>query len=341
MTVGHFDPPFAEQDIVHNGAQAMYMRYDNDGTVNEGTDYTKSGTLFYSEAERTWDVPQDWTRKGANALTLWFRGLPGPRGSFTPGPPIKMTAVGTDIGGAADQFHFAYKRLSGNGSITVKVLSVSNTDPQAKAGVMIRQTLDAGSVHAAVIMTPGNRATFLRRTAVDGATQATSRVVNIPQWVRLTRSGNSFTAQYSANGTSWTTIGSPLSITILSDVYVGLCLTSYNASAACTAEFSDLNITGTVAGDWQSQDIGLDNNSPEQLYIALQDNTNNSAVVKHSDPAATTIDTWTQWTISLTSFTGINLQAIKKLSIGVGDRANPALGGAGDLYIDDIGLSFP
>ncbi len=320
----------------------MYIRYDNDGTVNEGTNYEQSGTLLYSEAERTWSQPQDWTRRSANALTLWFKGLPGSLGSFTLGSPITMTAVGTDIGGTADQLHFAYKRLSGNGSVTVKVLSVSNTDSQAKAGVMIRQTLDAGAVHAAVIMSPGNRATFLRRTTDNGTTLSASRVVNLPQWVRITRSGNSFTAQYSTNGTSWTAIGTPMTITMLADVYVGLCLTSRNANAICTAEFSNVDISpaGSVTGDWKSQDIGLEINSPEQLYVALQDSASNSAVVKYSDPAATTITAWTQWDIPLSAFTGVNLQSITKLSIAVGDRAATQPGGAGDLYIDDIGLLF-
>ena len=136
----------------------MYMRYDNDGTVNEGNpDYEKSGTLFYSEAERQWADAQDWTRKGVNSLTLWFRGIQGAIGSFTLGPPIKMTGLGTDIAGTADQFHFAYKRLSGNGVITAKVLSITNTDSLAKAGVMMRESIDAGSKHFTTVASPSNR----------------------------------------------------------------------------------------------------------------------------------------------------------------------------------------
>jgi len=341
MTVGHFDPPFAETFIVHGGRQAMYMLYDNDGTVNEGTDYEQSGTLTFSEAEHMWETPQDWTRRSVDSLSLWIRGLPVSVGSFTAGPPITMTGVGTDIGGTADQFHFAYKQLSGAGSITAKVLSVSNTNTLAKAGVMIRQSLEPGSPHAMVIFSPGGRVTFLRRATADGASLSSSKAgISAPVWVKLTRSGNDLSAQYSTNGTAWTTVGSA-AVTMLSDVYVGLCLTSRNADAVCTAEFSDVDMSGTVTGDWNSQDIGIENNAPEQLYVALQDSSNNSAVVKHTNPAATTIDTWTQWNIPLTSFTGVNLQAIKKIFIGVGDRANTMPGGAGDLYIDDIGLRLP
>jgi len=341
-TVGHFDPPFAEQTIVHSGYQSMYMRYDNDGTVNEGTSYEKTGTRFYSEAEREWAAPQDWTRKGVTSLTLWFRGIPATVGSFTAGPPMKMTAAGADIWGTADQFHYAYKQFSGVGSITARVVSVSNTNAWAKAGVMIRESLAANSAYANVVVSPTSGVAFQRRTGT-GASAAgdTQAGIAAPQWVRLTRSGNIFTAEYSANGTTWTALGTPLTVMMGNDVYIGLCLTSHAAAAACTAEFSNVTTTGTVTGNWQSQDIGIQSNIAEQLYVALQDSANKTAVVKHSDPAATTISTWTEWNIPLTNFTGLNLRAIKKLSIGVGDRTNPLRGSSGSLYIDDIQLRLP
>ena len=339
MTVGHFEPPFAEGDIVHGAAQAMYMRYDNDGTVNEGTSYEQSGTLTFSEAEREWADAQDWS--GAESLMLWFRGIPATFGSFTAGPPITMTARGADIYGTADEFHFAYKRFSGEGSITARVLSVSSTDPWAKAGVMIRQTLDPGSVNVAIVVTPDMGVSFQYRIETDAGTEETTEAgITAPQWVRLTRSGNIFTGEYSANGSNWTTLGS-VEIPMLLDTYIGLCLTSHNVDETCTAEFSDVTMTGTVTGDWQSQDIGIESNIAEQLYVALQDNAGNSTVVNHPDPAATTISDYTQWNIPLSDFAGVNPQAIKKMAIGVGDRANPQLGGAGDLYIDDIGLHLP
>jgi regulation of enolase protein 1 (concanavalin A-like superfamily) len=342
MTVGHLDPSFAELGIVHSGSQSMYMRYDNDGTVNEGTNYEQSGTLTFSEAERQWDDAQDWTRKSANSLTLWFRGVPVSVGSFTEGPPITMTAGGTDIWDTADEFHFAYKQLSGEGSITARIVSVSNTDVWAKAGVMIRESLEPGSVHAMIVVTPGSGVSFQRRTTADSGSESdTEAGITAPQWVRLTRTGNTFTGEYSANGATWTTLGAPLSIPMSVDVYIGLCLTSHNVDATCTAEFSNVSLPSSATGQWQSQDIGIESNIGEQLYVVLQDSAGNSAVVTYSDPAATTIGTWTEWNIPFTDFTGVNLQAVTKMSIGVGDRANTQPGSAGDLYIDDIGLRIP
>jgi len=59
-TVGHLDPPFAEQTIVHSGNQSMPMAYDN--------------AVGKSEATLTLTSNRDWTVKDVNRLTIWFRG---------------------------------------------------------------------------------------------------------------------------------------------------------------------------------------------------------------------------------------------------------------------------
>ncbi len=58
--VGYANPPFAEQTIVHSGNQSMPMSYDNG--------------VGKSEATLTLTYPRDWTEKGVNTLTIWFRG---------------------------------------------------------------------------------------------------------------------------------------------------------------------------------------------------------------------------------------------------------------------------
>ncbi|UCD50847.1 MAG: hypothetical protein JSW27_25395 [Phycisphaerales bacterium] len=63
--VGHLDAPFAEQTIVHSGRQSMPFGYDN------------SNPPYYSEAERAWTTPQDWTAREGTMLTLFIRGSAG------------------------------------------------------------------------------------------------------------------------------------------------------------------------------------------------------------------------------------------------------------------------
>jgi regulation of enolase protein 1 (concanavalin A-like superfamily) len=254
-----------------------------------------------------------------------------------------MTARGADIWTTSDQFHFAYKQLSGNGEIKAKVVSLTNTHQWAKAGVMIRETLAANSKHVDMVVQPGAGVAFQRRADTGAASEeiASQASALAPQWVKLTRTGNNLKAEYSSDGSSWTALGSVVYMPMLENVYVGLVLCSHNVNATNTAEFSDVTINGTVSDQWNNQDIGIQSNIPEQLYAVIADSADNSAVVKHHDPASTTLNTWTGWNIPFTAFTGVNPQTIKKLSIGVGDRDNPQLGGAGDLYIDDIRLHLP
>jgi len=58
--VGYDAPLFAEQTIVHGGSQSMPLFYDN--------------SVGYSEATLTLTYPRDWTEKGVDTLTIWFRG---------------------------------------------------------------------------------------------------------------------------------------------------------------------------------------------------------------------------------------------------------------------------
>ncbi len=337
-TVGNFQAPFAEQTIVHSGKQSMPMDFNN----------TK--TPFFSEAEREFAPLQNWTINDVNTLSLWVRGNPvryvdKGNGAFTVG------ASGHDIWDNADDFRFVYKSLSGNGSVTVKVDSLVNTNTWAKAGVMIRESLDAGAPMAYMIQSFSSGASFgWRVTGSATCSSATQSDITAPQWVKLTRTGIAFTAQYSADGKTWTdikdTTGKAVStaINMAANCYIGLCVTSHDSAATTTAEFSGAATTGGVTGSWKEAWIGDDpdrTNSTAGLYAVVEDSAGQSVVVTHPDPAAVNMAAWTQWKIPLSSLTGVNLAKVKKLYLGVGDRKTPAADGFGRLYIDDIQVIKP
>jgi hypothetical protein len=336
--VGHLQAPFAERTIVYSGRQSMPLEYNN------------VKTPFYSEAERTFDTAQDWTAHGADTLSLYFRGNPAAFLQRANGT-IAMGGGGADIWGTADQFRFAYKQLNGNGSITVRVDSIVAADPWTKVGVMIRENLEAGSKHAAVVVTPGNGVSFLQRTGGNAASQQINQTgLTAPYWVKLTRTGNTFTAQRSADGVTWVSItsdpaASSVDLTLASNVYIGLAVTSHNTSTQTTGQFSNVATTGSVTGQWESLAIGAaqPSNDPAPLYVVVEDKAGHKKTVAHPDPEATVTATWQQWRVPLSDFAsaGVNLTSIKKISVGVGDRANPAAGGAGMLYLDDIGFGRP
>jgi len=129
-----------------------------------------------------------------------------------------------------------------------------------------------------------------------------------------------------------------------SDVYIGLALTSRVAAETCEAKFSNVTITGTTGPQWVHQDVGILGNNAEPLYVSLANATGSAAVVVNGDPAAATIDTWTEWVIDLTAFAdqGVNLADVDKIAIGLGATGDAAApGGTGTVFIDDITLIRP
>jgi hypothetical protein len=332
---------YTEETIVHDGAQSMPLVFDNN----------KQGYSKYSQTELTLNAVRNWTADGVDELSIWFHGNPASVGSFIEAPAgtYTMTGSGADIWYAADEFHYAFRTLTGVGSIQAQVLSVDNTNTWAKAGVMIRETLDTGSKFAAVYITPGNGCRFQARTdtGID-ATSDTSVVtaeqtaITSPYWVKLERdAAGGFRGYYSADGFNWKAMSwNPQNISMSSNVYIGLALTSHNAGATCQAQFSNVAFTGNVTGQWASQDIGILSNDPEPLYVAVSNSSGAPAVVYNDDPAAAQVDTWTEWVIPLSEFSdqGINLTNIDSIAIGLGTQGTTVAGGSGKMYIDDIRL---
>ncbi|UCE47773.1 MAG: discoidin domain-containing protein, partial [Phycisphaerales bacterium] len=249
--VGYLVPTYVEQTIIHSGSQSMPFFYNNG-----------PGGGSYSEAVRTFAQAQDWTTGGVTQLSLWFRGYPGSVGSFVEGPvgTFTMTGSGTDIWGTADEFHFAYKTLTGQGSIIARVESIDNTDPWAKAGVMIRESLDPGSAHAFACVTPESGVASQGRIDTGGTSFNNDEGgITAPHWVKLERSiAGVFTVSHSTNGTTWVPVSgsNPTNIQMASTVHIGLAVTSNDAGATCQAVFSNVTTTGNVSGLWTNQDIG-------------------------------------------------------------------------------------
>jgi hypothetical protein len=346
--VGNLQAPFAEQTIVHSGRQAMPMDYNN------------TESPYYSEAELDFAPLQDWTVGDVNTLSLWFRGRPATVALMETAPgQVKFGSNSPDVWGTSDNFAFYYKTLSGDGSISAKVVAVTDTTTNwAKAGVMIRESLDPASAYGFMFPTPDGRRAFQDRpTAGVNAVSAHSAtgVVTLPFWVKVERKGSMVTAYYSTDGTTWTrqpdteNTGTdrslnPQTIPMGTNILIGLAVTSNNVAGTQSAygEFADIVTTGSVGGAWKLVKIGTSYaNDPDKLYVAVEDSAGKSALVTHADPAATGLTIWTPWKIPLTDLAGVNLAKVKKLYLGVGDKvgathASPVPGATGRLYFDDI-----
>ncbi len=111
--------------------------------------------------------------------------------------------------------------------------------------------------------------------------------------------------------------------------------------------YSEVEKTLSSRRDWTEEGVGVlsiwfygdASNAAESLYVAI----NGNAVVTHNNPNAVLIDEWTEWTIDLQLFAdqGVNLANVNTIAIGLGNKKNPAAGGSGTIYIDDIRLYRP
>jgi regulation of enolase protein 1 (concanavalin A-like superfamily) len=177
-------------------------------------------------------------------------GSPTPAGSasYSSGT-YTIKAGGTDIWSAADQFHFVYQPMAGNAEIVARVASITNTHAWAKAGVMIREALTAHSRHATMFASVSKGYAFQRRPDTGGLSVHTSGGSGAPPgWVRLVRTGDRFDAYRSADGVSWTAVGSD-TIPMANTVYVGLAVTSHNTITTATSVITNVRISGTTSSN--------------------------------------------------------------------------------------------
>ncbi len=168
-----------------------------------------------------------------------------------------VAGSGSDIGGTADQFHFVSQSLVSDGTTTAQVLSQTNTNSRAQAGVMLRLTTNAGSPFYAAVVTPSSGIFILDRTT-QGANVSTLATIagTVPVYLRVERSGITYTAYTSANGSSWTAVaGSTVTLTALSGTLMaGMAVSSHTLTSPklSTATFNTVSVQLT----WAGQDIG-------------------------------------------------------------------------------------
>ena len=168
-----------------------------------------------------------------------------------------VTGAGADIWGNADQFHFLYRQLTGDGSITARVVSTgAGANTWAKGGVMIRDDNSSGAMHGMSIVsansdgTAGNGACYQWRPTTGGTSSSVNYggtpAAAAPYWTKIERIGNQFSAYLSADGKTWTQTGTAQTITMQDPVLIGLCATSHVAGTLRTYTFDNVSYTGNV-----------------------------------------------------------------------------------------------
>jgi hypothetical protein len=162
--------------------------------------------------------------------------------SFSSGT-FSVSGSGNDIWGKSDAFHYVHRPLTGDGQIVARVTSLENTHSDAAAGIMVRDSLTAGSPHVLLSVDPGGGIGLVRRANSGGNTSnVASGSQSTPAWLKLVRAGSAITGYISNNGSAWTQVGST-TLTLGSTPSIGLIVSSYDDSELNTATFDSVSVT--------------------------------------------------------------------------------------------------
>ena len=178
---------------------------------------------------------------------------------------MTVQGAGDDISGTWDQFHYVWKTLAADGTISVRVRTQAPTDPWAKAGLMIRQNSDPGAAGYTVLVTPGNGIVVKERLANGYQFIQIAHIKGVaPTYLQITRSFNFYTAYISNDGATWTTIpDSTFIIDMPGPLMAGLAVTSFNTGLLDTVDFDDFTLSSqappapsSCPAPWTCQDVG-------------------------------------------------------------------------------------
>ncbi len=168
-----------------------------------------------------------------------------------------INAGGTDIWGTSDQFHYVYQPMSGDGEIVARVSGLGAADVWSKAGVMVRESLAANARHAFAMVSVANGYAFQRRIDTGGYSTTTPGGSGAaPGWVRLVRTGYKFDAYRSSDGNTWTLMASD-TVAMADQAYVGIAVTSHNATLGTTAKVDNRTITSASSSTNQPPVVSL------------------------------------------------------------------------------------
>jgi ABC-type transport system involved in multi-copper enzyme maturation permease subunit len=170
--------------------------------------------------------------------------------------------IPTGPGGEAvtDTYYFVHRPLTADGSITMRVTSLTSVIetamtpqgpartqpalvPWSKAGLIITASPSQGSSYAAVMVTGGHGTRMQWNYTGDTPGLAGGVSAASPRWLRLTRAGDVITGYDSANGTRWTKIGTVTLPGLAPTVQAGLFATSPGYTAPANQQ-----LTGGFSG---------------------------------------------------------------------------------------------
>lgn len=210
---------------IGNVIQQVYVDGTPIGALSSYTFLGTSGThtlsVSFSKTPNIDPIPSPWSKieigNSRNTGNAGYR-----NGVFG------LESGSYDIWGTSDGLNYIYQPLQGDGEIVARIKDMNKPGGWSKAGIMMRETLTAGSKHFMIVKTPYNSITNQLRPTTDGGSLNNPdelkdlHIYNLYSWLKITRKGNVFSSYCSKDNVNWVFMGD-YTIDMGSTIYVGLC----------------------------------------------------------------------------------------------------------------------
>jgi hypothetical protein len=222
---GVFSVAGEDRAVSGSGTAAVGLARVNDGWAVARVTYTFGPVL-----------PDGWSSNGTSEVPL------GGTAMFA----SDMFVVGGtgDFWGTVDSGHLVWVPVRGNAEIVARVRDQSSAHPFAKAGVMIRQSIVESDGYVILDLKPDGGLEFMTRPGARAFTAfVTGGRAPVPEpWLKLTRDGDVFSGWISADGVTWTEVGT-VNATMGADVVTALAVSSHDFNVRNTVVFDDVSVT--------------------------------------------------------------------------------------------------
>lgn len=219
------------------GKYTVQLTVTNDAGASAAT--SKVITVIETNEKQECDVVSTWKNTDIGNTSI-----EGTTCFDTLNNTLTVSSSGDDIWNAADAFHFVYQETEGDLDVITKVDGIVYTDAWAKAGVMIRTSLDPNSSHVMMVVTAGRKCTFQSRLGNgDLATSTHAPVVDfsLPFWVKIEKRGNIYRGYYATKENQWQLIDT-YEFDLGNKVLTGIATTSHTNEESTEALYSDFHI---------------------------------------------------------------------------------------------------
>jgi Tol biopolymer transport system component len=190
-----------------------------------------------------------------------------------------ITAAGANLWSTIDGFHFAWKKVSGDVSLTADIAfpeSSGNPSPHRKAILMFRQTLDADGVYADAAQHGSGMTALQYRRERGATTQDIELNIATPHRLRLEKRGDTITMFVSNTGEPLHPVGASIKLHLDGTFYAGIGVCSHNKDVTEKAAFSNVELAALTPADPSAntavystlQTISIEDNFRRAIVIA-------------------------------------------------------------------------